>query len=108
MEISSRFVGAPLKPMETQITWRQTTNYAAALGDTNPRYLDDERPEGIVASPMFCVAVTWPISERRTSLARMSALRKRCHLIQTTKMPMRFTPLRACLYCLINRREAIF
>jgi len=64
MEISSRFVGAPLKPMETQITWRQTTNYAAALGDANPRYLDDERPEGIVASPMFCVAVTWPISER--------------------------------------------
>jgi len=64
MEISSRFVGTPLKPLETQITWRQTTNYAAALGDANPRYLDDERPEGIVASPMFCVAVTWPISER--------------------------------------------
>jgi len=64
MEISSRFVGAPLKPMETQITWRQTTNYAAALGDATPRYLDDERQEGIVAPPMFCVAVTWPISER--------------------------------------------
>ena len=51
MEISSRFVGTPLKPLETQITWRQTTNYAAALGDANPRYLDDERPEGIVAPP---------------------------------------------------------
>jgi hypothetical protein len=25
---------------------------------------DDERPDGIVAHPMFCVAVTWPISER--------------------------------------------
>jgi acyl dehydratase len=50
--------------LETQITWRQTTNYAAALGDANHRYLDDERPEGIVAPPMFCVAVTWPISER--------------------------------------------
>ncbi len=64
MEISSLFVGTSLKPMETQITWRQTTNYAAATGDANPRYLDDERPEGIVAPPMFCVAVTWPISER--------------------------------------------
>ena len=64
MEISSLFVGTPLKPMETQITWRQTTNYAAATSDANPRYLDDERPEGIVAPPMFCVAVTWPISER--------------------------------------------
>src|SRR5665811_1937903 len=59
MEISSRFVGTPLKPLETQITWRQTTNYAAALGDTNPRYLDDEallmytsgstgKPKGVV------------------------------------------------------------
>ncbi len=64
MEISSRFVGIPLKPLEAQITWRQTTNYAAAIGDANPRYLDDDRPEGIVAPPMFCVAVTWPISER--------------------------------------------
>ena len=65
MEISSHFVGTPLKPLETQITWRQTTNYAAALGDANPRYLDDERPEGIVASPMFCVAVTCRTSSTR-------------------------------------------
>ncbi len=64
MEISSRFVGAVLKPKESQITWRQTTNYAAALGDANPRYLDDERPGGIVAPPMFCVAISWPITER--------------------------------------------
>lgn len=64
MEISSVFVGTPLKPMETQVTWRQTTNYAAATNDANPRYLDDDRPEGMVAPPMFCVAVTWPISER--------------------------------------------
>jgi len=64
MEISSRFVGAVLKPLETPITWRQTTNYAAAVGDANPRYLDDGRAEGIVAPPMFCVAITWPISER--------------------------------------------
>ncbi len=63
MEVSSRFVGTPLKPLETTITWRQTTNYAAALNDANPRYLDDDRPGGIVAPPMFCVAVTWPISE---------------------------------------------
>ncbi|MDQ5986150.1 MAG: hypothetical protein CSYNP_01869 [Syntrophus sp. SKADARSKE-3] len=63
MEISSRFVGALLKPLEARITWRQTTNYAAALGDANSRYIDDEHPGGLVAPPMFCVAVTWPISE---------------------------------------------
>lgn len=64
MEISSGFVGAVLKPLETEIAWRRTTNYAAATGDANPRYLDDGRKEGIVAPPMFSVAVTWPVSER--------------------------------------------
>ncbi len=64
MEISSGFVGAVLKPLETEITWRRTTNYAAATGDANPRYLDDGRDNGIVAPPMFSVAVTWPVSER--------------------------------------------
>lgn len=64
MEVSSRFVGAALKPIKTQITWRQTTNYAAAIGDLNSLYFDDERVEGIVAPPMFPVAVTWPISEK--------------------------------------------
>ncbi|HOG06811.1 MAG: MaoC family dehydratase N-terminal domain-containing protein [Syntrophales bacterium] len=64
MEISSRFVGSPLKPLDARITWRQTTNYAAALDDANPRYLDDSDPGGLVAPPMFAVAVTWPISER--------------------------------------------
>ena len=39
-------------------------NYAAALDDANPRYLDDSLPGGLVAPPMFAVAVTWPISER--------------------------------------------
>jgi acyl dehydratase len=64
MNFPSRFVGSPLKPYETQITWRQMMNYAAAINDPNPCYFDDERPGGIIAHPMFCVAVTWPISER--------------------------------------------
>jgi hypothetical protein len=63
MEINSRFVGTRFKPLETRITWRQTTNYAAAINDNNPYYLDDTRPEGIVAPPMFCVATTWPMRE---------------------------------------------
>ena len=63
MKISSHFVGARLKVYEAAVTWRDTMNYAAALGDPNPFYLDDERPGGIVAPPMFAVAVTWPILE---------------------------------------------
>jgi acyl dehydratase len=38
-------------------------NYAAAIGDPNPLYFDDERPEGIIAPPLFPVAVTWPAIE---------------------------------------------
>jgi acyl dehydratase len=64
MEMDSRFAGAPLKAYHTEIHWRDTMNYAAAVGDANPHYFDDERPEGVVAHPMFCVAVTWPILER--------------------------------------------
>jgi acyl dehydratase len=38
-------------------------NYAAAIGDDNPLYFDDECSSGIVAPPMFAVAATWPIIE---------------------------------------------
>jgi acyl dehydratase len=59
VEISSRFVGTPLKEQHAEISWRETTNYAAAVADANPRYFDDERAEGLIAPPMFSVAVTW-------------------------------------------------
>lgn len=62
MEITPRFVGMRLRPFETDVTWRMTTNYAAATGDDNPFYLDDRRPEGLVAPPMLAAALTWPIS----------------------------------------------
>jgi acyl dehydratase len=39
-------------------------NYAASVGDNNPVYFDDEREGGVVAPPMFSVAVTWPVCER--------------------------------------------
>ncbi len=64
MEISARFVGTGLKDFTKEITWRQTMNYAAAIDDNNPWYFDDEREGGIIAPPMFSVAVTWPIVER--------------------------------------------
>lgn len=62
MQIDSTHVGTRLKPYRTAVDWRWTTNYAAALGDANPRYFDDTRPGGIVAHPVFPVAVTWPLT----------------------------------------------
>jgi acyl dehydratase len=64
MEISSRFVGTTLKDHHAEISWRQTMNYAASVNDDNPYYLDDLREGGVIAPPMFGVAVTWPIIER--------------------------------------------
>lgn len=61
MKVPSDIVGLPLKPHQTEITWRHTTNYAAAIGDMNPCYIDDCREEGIIAHPMFAVALSWPI-----------------------------------------------
>jgi acyl dehydratase len=66
MKLTSAFVGAALKEYTCIITARRIMNYAAAIGDTNPVYFNDERPEGIIAPPLFPVAVTWPIVENIT------------------------------------------
>ncbi|MBN2307908.1 MAG: MaoC family dehydratase N-terminal domain-containing protein, partial [Candidatus Hydrogenedentes bacterium] len=63
MELSPRFVGAVSKSLKTSVTWRHAMNYAAAVGDGNPFYFDDEREGGIIAPPMLAVALTWPIAE---------------------------------------------
>jgi len=67
MKLSSAFVGSSLKEYTCMITARQTMNYAAAIGDANPLYFNDERPNGIIAPPLFPVAVTWPIIENITN-----------------------------------------
>ena len=64
MEVSSHYVGTILKPYTTDISKRDTMNFAASIADNNPCYFDDENPNGIVAHPMNCVAVTWPILEK--------------------------------------------
>lgn len=63
MKISSSYVGVELAEYRTVVNWRDTMNYAAAVGDNNPHYFNDERQAGIVAPPMFSVAATWQIVE---------------------------------------------
>jgi acyl dehydratase len=64
MELNADLLGTSLKNYETKINWRETTNYAAAVQDNNPKYFDDEEEAGIVSHPMFPVAVTWPVLSR--------------------------------------------
>jgi acyl dehydratase len=63
MKISSQFINTPLKEYNVKVDWRSIMNYAAALNDDNPVYFNDEAENGIVAHPVFPVAVTWPIME---------------------------------------------
>ncbi len=60
LRISSDVVGLKIPTAERRVTWRETMNYAAAVGDLNSRYFDDSSPDGIVAPPMFAVATTFP------------------------------------------------
>ncbi len=61
MKIDSGLAGTLLKNFKTEIHWRDTTNYAAAVQDDNPVYFDDTRNGGIAAHPVFPVSVTWPV-----------------------------------------------
>ena len=64
MKLSPRYVGARSKLHHTTLTLRDSMLYAASVGDDNPRYLDDLRPEGVIAPPMMATQVTWPLAER--------------------------------------------
>ncbi len=63
MQIDPSVVGHRIDAIERTLSWRETTNYAAAVGDANPRFLDDTQPGGLVAHPLFATALTWPLME---------------------------------------------
>ena len=64
MKVNANLVGTPLKKYQAKINWRQTTNYAAAVQDNNPKFFDDRKKKGLVSHPMFAVSVTWPVLSR--------------------------------------------
>jgi len=62
MKISSGLVGAQIKPLKTVVEKRLSTNYAAAIGETNPLYFDDLNHDLLVAHPLFPVTLSWEIN----------------------------------------------
>ena len=82
MKLTSEFVGAPLKDYTCTVEARRTMNYAAAIGDAHPAYFDDEDPGGIIAPPLFPVALTWPIIENITDYLRADAFPREVLLTQ--------------------------
>lgn len=63
MEVTSEAVGKKMKVFLTEITQRQINNYAAAVNDPSPFYLNDERKEGLIAHPTLAAAITWPLMQ---------------------------------------------
>ncbi len=61
MKLDSKLAGTQLTPHSARITWRDTTNFAAAIQDDNLLYFDDRGEKVLLAPPTFPVAVTWPI-----------------------------------------------
>jgi len=74
MKLDSSIVGMDLAGLEHEVTWRETMNYAASVGDVNPQYFEDTRPEGIIAPPLFTVAVTWPFIENARREERIAKI----------------------------------
>ncbi|MDR0359101.1 MAG: MaoC family dehydratase N-terminal domain-containing protein [bacterium] len=60
MPLSTETVGRTIRPQEQDVDARWTMAYAAGLGDALDCYLDTLRPEGVVAHPLFPVALLWP------------------------------------------------
>jgi acyl dehydratase len=59
MPLNKEFIGREYPPTSATVTLEALQNYARAYNDDNPRYFDPDAPGGIVAPPMFGVAVTW-------------------------------------------------
>jgi len=94
--LSSHFVGQKLKPLTRRFTWRDTMNYAAAVSDHNPLYFDDEQERGVVAPPLFSVALTWPLTSNIGAYLQDSAFPQEVLLTQVhyTEAIQFFRPLR--------------
>jgi len=61
VKIPTNIVGTTLAPRSCEVSWRRTTNFAAGIGDVNPRYLDDTRAGGLQVHPVFPVTLSWPV-----------------------------------------------
>lgn len=64
MKLSSQLVGIGLRTYRAKVSFRQISNFAAGLGETDDRCYDDERYGKVMAPPTFAVALTWPLVSR--------------------------------------------
>jgi acyl dehydratase len=61
MPFPTRSVGLSLTPSSADISVRKILAYAAGLGASEPVFLNDDRPGGVLALPFQCVSLEWPV-----------------------------------------------
>jgi len=82
MALDSSLVGTTSEPVVAQVDAGWTMAYAAGIGEALPCYLDTTRDRGVVAHPMFSVAIEWPAmmyiiqALRDAGFARVEMLRR--------------------------------
>jgi acyl dehydratase len=59
MALNKECIGHEYPAISTEVTLEAMQNYARAYNDDNPAFFDASRIGGIVAPPMYAVAVTW-------------------------------------------------
>jgi len=62
LRLPSNVLGASVGPHKQIIDARWLMAYAAALGETDPRYFDTTTPMGPLAHPLFAVCYEWPLA----------------------------------------------
>jgi len=60
--IDAGIVGLSIGPVACSVDARWLMAYAAAVGETDPRYYDTSAPAGPVAHPVFPVCYEWPVA----------------------------------------------
>src|SRR5947207_3351704 len=60
---TARLAGQKVGPTAVTVDARWLMAYAAALGETDPRYYDTRAPGGPVAHPLFPVCYEWPLAQ---------------------------------------------
>lgn len=77
---AERLAGVTAGPTAIGIDGRWLMAYAAALGETDPRYYDTTRPAGPAAHPLFSVCYEWPLAEAvRARILDESVARRGVH-----------------------------
>jgi acyl dehydratase len=72
MPLELAIVGKVAGERTLTVTTRDCLAYAAGTDDLNERYLDDARPGGIVAPPLFGVALDWALRPALASIMNMT------------------------------------